>query len=267
MVNECSFGKTKKSLDDKFLKFIKRLNTINERWIIVNDMWIPADRTEKTRPGLHIARNPALSQLDTDMFNTAYMTEPIPEILAEIESITRDKDEVFYVRTQEMITLEFKDTIVVTARAMWPDDAEEKIPGYLYGNTFRGLEDSLTWTPISKDTLVSLRNGNLFQIVEGGLVIMRLVRSHFKLRGRSERTNAEVNYTAKYAIERYDDTEVISTLTVGFSLFVDYGFIQSIHRYINIPYPEGVSMNPLDGSFDLGLFDEDGADDGLEVVD
>lgn len=272
-----TLGSSKKALEEHFIKFIKRLNTVHDQWIIMNDMWIPAERTQKTRPGLHIAHNPYLG-VNTKLMETVYKSEPLPSIIEDYESLKGKISNIDYIQTSEMITLEINIggsvVIIVVARVMYPDEAEKKLPGILYGKTFEDLiaRGGNEWVEIAKDDLKRLKNGNIMQITRDGFVLMRLVRSLFKLRGRSERANADITYESYYNFEYFDTDSIMNMGGITFSLFVSYGFLCCIHRYLPVPYPE----NPGDDikslwekleNPDLGLFDEDDADDGLEVVD
>lgn len=276
MVEYMPLPKTKKGLEDKLLKFLKRLNTIEERWLVVNDMWIPANRSPKTRPGLHIAYNLNIG-FNEALNGSVYITEPIAEIIEVINQLEGKREDVTYIHNGEFISLEIQIggtvTIIVIAKLMHKDDAEKKVPGILFGKTFKDLIDrGGEWNPVPTEELVRIKNGNVLEYTKDGFVLMRLVRSLFKLRGRSERSNAPITYSAYSSFEYFDTDSVMGMGGLTFSLFVDYNFMCCIHRYIPVPYPEnpGADVQSLWDKLkqsELDLFDEDGADDGLEVVD
>ena len=266
-------GTTKKAIEDKILKFLKRLNTIESTWIVTNDIWIPAERSEKTRPGLHIAHNPNIGY-DWKNKGNAYITEPLPEVISNIESIEGKRKSAYYIQTAEHILVEIESggsiICIVIANVMWGDDRDKKLPGILFETTFKQLiKRSDTWVDIPMNELMKLKSGNVLQIEKDGFVLMRLVRSLFKLRGRSERVNVDIRYSASYCIEALTGGEFISAVAGGISfvLFVDYGFMQCEHRYLPVPYPIDANNVGNVSLADLGLFDEGDMEDYDEYVD
>lgn len=266
-----NIGTSKKAIDEKILRFLRRLGTIHDQWLVCGDIWVPAERLAKTRPGVHLTRNPQI-QLNVDCADRIYKTKPIGEIMTEFESLEGKVKNAFLIQNMEMITLEISfrdsgDVLIVLATLVVNDEDKKRYPMMLRDITFQGfMENQGYWTELKEDVLMAIKKGNVFQIEDNGFVLARLVRNMFKLRGRSERVNADIDYTAKYCIILKPGKRTEGILgSIGFLLYVNYGFIEAISYYINIPYP--LNNDLIGTNVDLGLFDEDGADDGLEVVD
>lgn len=265
-------GSSKKAVEEKLLKFLKRLATIEDRWLVANDIWVPAARSKKTRPGLHCTRNSRI-QLNSDCAELVYVTEPIGEIIEHFNNIPGKVQDVDLIHNPEMITLEVRSkldgseelTLIVIATRVVNDEMLKNYPLMFKGSTFQSfVEGQGYWVEISKETLMSLKQGNLFQVADDGFVLIRMTRNMLKLRGRSERKDADITYTARYClINSKNPMEMIGAM--GLLILVDYGFMEAISYYITIPFPISTEIN--EGTVDLGLFDEDDADDGLEVVD
>lgn len=266
-----NIGTSKKALEEKLFRFLRRLGTIHDRWLICGDIWVPSERVPKSRPGMHFARNPQI-QLNNDCADRIYKTESIGEIMTQFESLEGKISNVSLVQTIELVTLEIRfrggsEVVIVIASLVVNDEEKHRYPMMLQNTTFQQfMENQGYWIELKEDVLMAIKKGNVFQIEDNGFVMARLVRNMFKLRGRSERVNADINYTAKYCIiSKPGKTMEGIPGSIGFLLYVDYGFIEAISYYINVPYPLNIDL--IGTNVELGLFDEDDADDGLEVVD
>lgn len=264
-------GKTKKAIQDNFVKFLKRLQTIADTWYIYNDIWYPSERTDKTRPGYHCARCPLTSGICT---NDQYRSRPLKDVINDID-VAADKSKgqvASYVQDKTGIWVQFGTAQALVAYYMYPDTDITSYEAALYrGNTFDQLFNTKGMTPIPHDTLMAIKKGEVLEITRDNVVMTRLVRSMFKLRGKSERSNTDVDYKAWYTfrVSLKEDEDGIPL--IEFIVVVDYSFIMTSHTYFVIPFnkpksiEEATTMVSSLVSTDMGLFDESDADDGYSV--
>lgn len=270
-MNTVVIGKTKKSIEENLLKFVKRLRSIEENWLIVNDFWFPANRDKRTRPGVHVAKNPYLNGLSDGYENLIYMTCFLTSTIERIEDTKgRITGAVTITQDENSITLNFNDNSFLIASRANADDNEIKgnIPSFVLNTRFDDYVTEHSWTEISEDTLLKLKKGDLFKIETDDMVIFRLVRSFLKLRAKSERIAAEVAYKGFYWWSEPEVNDIFSLSYSRFLVFMDYGFFQCIHHYVTVPYRK-INMDLSTDNSDLDLlFDGDEElDEEFEEID
>ena len=263
MLGAVSLGKTAKALDEIFLKFLKRLGSLSDVWMVYNDIWTPFERTPNTRPGIHMARCTGI-KLEPECHHIVYKTEPIKGLVEAILSVKGKKTEIIYEQTEDVITLSFNNERFIIATAIPSMEYDNRLPAaFVNAGCFDVLKGVLDWNKLSSDTLMQIKHGVLIEFADEEIGMARLTRGLFKLRGRSERINAPVTYEAFYHIDSKED--IIANLKSGtifskMALLVHYGFIEVMHDYVIVPYYCTEKMMDT-SSVELDLFYDDGTDE------
>jgi len=214
----------KKKQLDELIRVWKRAALLCNDYIIRGDIWIPAQRTAKSRPGRHILEGPPCS---SRYANNIYLAKNLTPILKDLSERKGLKQIVFY-RDDRTIGFDLNTGSVIVDIAHI-DTSEQEFP--CNWNSFDEIVKSMEWIPITTSQLEDIRDGNRVELTDGMYHVV-ITRNHFKYSGVVS-ASREINYTASFSMQYPIIDELAPAMLY---ILVDYGFFRCCHTYAFMRY-------------------------------
>lgn len=195
----------------EYVEFLIKIKTLGDDFLVKGNMWLPSIKSNSNRPGIHIGRDPLLSEYHNqpDSICPIYTCSHLSQTLHDITEIKGKKTNILFELTEDELSIYVNDTQYVIASKYIPG-TEDIYPEQNYFEDILGsvenwyemgqevLEDLLLGHPVKMKGVISGTNETTF---------IRLAKKVLKLRGMYRK----IDYGGAFAIDKirdgsFDDT-------------------------------------------------------------